>query len=137
MRVVLDTHRVISALLFPRGLLGWLPPPWTSGAIVPLISSDTVRELIRVLAYPTFALDADDVQAVLADYVPFTDTVNVTEDACAASPRCTDPDDQMFIGLALPGGAEVLVSGDAALLEMAGQVPFQVESPAAFRRRFA
>jgi uncharacterized protein len=50
---------------------------WTEGGMQPLVSSHTVRELIRVLAYPKFELDEIDISATLSAYLPFTETVSV------------------------------------------------------------
>jgi putative PIN family toxin of toxin-antitoxin system len=135
LRVVLDTNTVVSALLFPRGQLGWMRPVWSEGGMLPLVSADTVRELIRVLAYPKFELDRADINATLSAYLPFIETLAV-EGVPSNQPACRDPDDQMFVDLATVGEAEVLVSGDAALHEMAGQVPFAIETPAIFKTRF-
>lgn len=136
MRVVLDTNTVVSALLFPRGLLAWMPPVWTERRMLPLASAETTRELIRVLAYPKFTLDEEDIQVVLEAYLPFAEIVDVTEAARAGCPRGSDPDDQMFLELGMAGRAEVLVSGDAALLDLKGQAPFAIETAAEFAARF-
>jgi putative PIN family toxin of toxin-antitoxin system len=135
LRVVLDTNTVVSALLFPRGQLGWMRQIWSDGGMLPLVSADTVRELIRVMAYPKFELDRGDINAALSAYLPFAETLAV-EAAPSSQPACRDPDDQMFVDLATAGEAEVLVSGDAELHEMAGQVSFAIETPAVFRTRF-
>jgi putative PIN family toxin of toxin-antitoxin system len=135
-RVVLDTNIVVSALLFPTGQVTWLRDLWTARRILPLVCRATVRELIRVLAYPKFGLEEDDIQAVLGAYLPLTETVDVTDDPMAGLPLCRDPHDQVFLVLALVGRAEVLVSGDIALRELGGQLPFAIEAPAEFRRRF-
>ena len=137
MRVVLDTDVALSALLFERGRLAWVRPLWTSGRIVPLASGATIREVIRVLAYPKFALNADEVEAVLAAYVPFTIAVTLPARSPRGLPRCRDPHDQEFLRLAAAGRAEVLVSGDRALLVLAGRAPFAIESPDQFKTRFA
>lgn len=136
MRVVLDTNIVVSALLFPTGQVTWLRDLWTARRILPLVCRATVRELIRVLAYPKLGLDEDDIQAVLGAYLPLTETVDATDDPMAGLPLCRDPHDQVFLVLALVGRAEVLVSGDIALRELGGQLPFAIEAPAEFRRRF-
>jgi len=135
-RVVLDTNIVVSALLFPTGQVTWLRDLWTARRILPLVCRATVRELIRVLAYPKFGLEEDDIQAVLGAYLPLTETVDVTDDPMAGLPLCRDPHDQVFLVLALVGRAEVLVSGDIALRELGGQLLFAIEAPAEFRRRF-
>ena len=61
-RVVVDTNVVLSALVFAGGRLETLRCAWQSGQYVPLASSHTVSELIRVLAYPKFRLSAADRQ---------------------------------------------------------------------------
>jgi putative PIN family toxin of toxin-antitoxin system len=90
-----------------------------------------VEELIRVLAYPKFALDRSEIDALLADYLPFTEPVVVAPNARA--PKCRDKDDQMFVDLAIQGHADALVTGDRALLAMDfGPV---IETAAKYRRR--
>lgn len=136
MRVVLDTNTVLSALLFPRGRLSWIRELWTAGRIVPLVCGGTARELIDALAYPTFSLDEGDIQTFLAAYLPFTETIDVSDEPIVDVPLCRDPDDQVFLRLAAIGEVVVLVSGDGALLEMVGQVAFAIENAADFRKRF-
>ena len=131
MRVVFDTNTVVSALLFRDGQLHWLRSRWRGGGVVALASSATVGELIRVLAYPKFRLASDDIHALLSDYLPFTEVVSVA--ARRSAPQCRDPADQIFVDLALQGGADVLVSGDRALLAM--RPALLVETPAEYRRR--
>jgi predicted nucleic acid-binding protein len=67
--------------------------------------------------------------------VPWAETVRVAPDALQKLPECRDPDDQVFLQLAAAGSAEALVSGDRALLALAGRTPFPILSPAALRRR--
>ena len=136
MRVVLDTNTVLSALLFPRGRLAWIRELWTSGRILPLVCRATARELIDALAYAKFTLNETAIQTLLAAYLPFAQAVDVNDDAILDVPLCSDPDDQMFLRLAAVGRAEVLVSGDRAILELADAVPFAVETAAQFQKRF-
>jgi putative PIN family toxin of toxin-antitoxin system len=135
-RVVLDTNVAVSALLFERGRLAWIRALWFDGRIAPLINRATLDELVRVLGYPKFGLDPEDVEAVLAAYVPYATTVTVAGPVAERLPRCRDPHDQPFLTLALAGRAEVLVSGDRALLALAGRTPFVIEAPERFRARF-
>ena len=137
MRVVLDTNTVISVIVFRRGRLAWIRDLWTTGRILPLVCRETARELIEALAYPKFKLDESEIQTLLAAYLPFAETVEVPDDTIANVPRCSDPDDQKFLRLAAIGRAEVLVTGDRALLELAEPVPFAVETAAAFKKRLA
>lgn len=136
MKVVLDTNVVVSALLFAEGRLAWLRGLWSTGRIVALCSRSTTRELIRVLGYPKFGLDSDEVEALLSAYLPFAEVVTSRSPGVRGLPRCRDPHDQEFVRLAAAGHAEVLVSGDRALLELAERTRFAIESPERFRTRF-
>ena len=130
-RVVLDTNCIVSALLFSRGRLAWLRRAWQSGRFVPLVSRGTAAELIRVLAYPKFKLDAGEREALLADYLPYTETFTTGNEPPPAGLR--DPADAMFIALAQQARADVLVSGDEDILALRGTLPVTVIEPAGFQ----
>ncbi len=131
MKVVFDTNTVVSALLFEHGRLSWLRPHWQREDVIALVSKATIEELIRVLTYPKFALERADIEALLSDYIPFTNPVEVT--SLPDTPRCKDPDDQMFIDLAIQAKADVLVSGDHALLQM--DIGIVIESAVEYGKR--
>ena len=131
MRVVFDTNIVISALLFGHGRLSWLRDHWRNNDVVTLVSRPTVDELIRVLQYPKSDLDKIEIEALLAYYLPFAEAVAVSSQP--QSPRCRDIDDQMFVDLAIQGRADVLVTGDRALLAMDFGVT--IEKAADYRHR--
>lgn len=61
-RVVLDTNIVLSALLFNNSRLAWGRRGWQAKKIRPLVCTETVNELLRVLAYPKFKLTAEEQQ---------------------------------------------------------------------------
>lgn len=134
MKVVLDTSSLLSALIFPEGKLTWMRTLWTQGLILPLVSTQTTQELIRVLAYPKFKLEKTEIEALLADYLPFTKTIPMTEGSFKR-PLCRDVNDQIFIDLALKGEAETCVTSDNDLLVMAKELPFLVEKPSQFKNR--
>ena len=131
MRVVFDTNTVVSALLFGHGQLSCLRDHWRSDNVAALVSRPTVDELIRVLAYPKFDLDKIEIEALLADYLPFTEAVAISPRT--QSPQCRDIDDQMFVDLAIQGRADVLVTGDQALLVM--DIGVVIEQAADYKRR--
>lgn len=135
MRVVLDTGVIVSALLFPSGRLSWLHESWVGGNISPIVSRITVDELIRVLAYPKFALTRDEIDSVLAAYLPFTESVTKRRRSAAPLPICDDPADQEFLRLALVGDAKALVTGDDDLLRIRGQTSFDIVTPAELKGR--
>ena len=134
MRVVLDTNVAVSAILFEGGRLTWIREAWTSGRIRPLVDRPCLAELLRVLAYPKFDLNEAEIRVLLGSYLPHVETVEVSERA-RGLPRCRDIDDRKFLELAARGRAEVLVTGDVALLDLAGRVVFAIERPATFRER--
>jgi putative PIN family toxin of toxin-antitoxin system len=118
MRVVLDTNVVLSALVFGGSTAGRLRLAWQQGVFVPLASTATAQELLRVLAYPKFRLSAQEQDELLADYLPYTRTVRIPRPPPEV-PVCRDLMDLPFMHLAVAGRAQVLVSGDRDLLALA------------------
>ena len=130
-RVVLVTNVVLSALVFDKGPTGPLRVAWQRGDFVPLLSTATAQELVRVLAYPKFRLDAPSQQELLADYLPSALVIKVP-DPPPAVPACKDPFDLPFLQLAVAGKADALVTGDVDLLVLGGKVRFRILPPEAF-----
>ena len=135
-RPVLDTNVLVSALLFHSSSLSWLRSAWRSGRIQPLAGRQTTAELIRVLAYPKFALSDGERQDLLDDYLPFCETVAVPEPPPTV-PECRDPFDRPFLELALAARADALVTGDADILALAKAFPVPILSPAEFREQLS
>jgi putative PIN family toxin of toxin-antitoxin system len=119
-RVVLDTNVVLSALVFRGGAAGLVRQAWQSGLVLPLASTATVQELVRVLAYPKFRLSQAEQGELLADYLPYAETVRVTQPPPAV-PDCPDVLDLPLMHLAVVGKAQVLVSGDRDLLAISAE----------------
>jgi putative PIN family toxin of toxin-antitoxin system len=134
LRVVFDTNTVVSALLFSKGRLAWLRTVWRQGTIVPLISKATTKEIIRVLAYLKFHLDATDREELLGDFLPFAEVID-TVLPTGEVPDCRDKHDRIFLELAVAGEADVLVTGDEDLLVLVEESPIPIMTPANFHRR--
>jgi putative PIN family toxin of toxin-antitoxin system len=117
-RVVIDTNLVLSALVFAQGRVTPLRLAWQNQQIQPLLSKTTAAELIRVLQYPKFKLSAADQQELLADYLPYCQTI-VIPGPPPATPECRDQFDVPFLQLAVAGEAQALVTGDQDLLCLA------------------
>lgn len=132
-RVVLDTNLVLSALVFREGRLKFLRQGWQSSAFLPLISKQTAAELIRVLAYPKFKLSARERRELIADYLPWCIAVGIPSPPPTA-PLCRDPDDQIFLELALAGQADHLVTGGLDLLSMADNFSVSIVNAEDFRQ---
>lgn len=119
-RVVLDTNVVLSALVFRGGAAGQVRQAWQRGLLLPLTSTATVQELMRVLAYPKFRLSPVEQDELLADFLPHTETVRIPQPPPNV-PDCRDLLDLPFMHLAVAGRAQVLVSGDRDLLAIAAE----------------
>lgn len=139
-RAVFDTGVVVSALLFRSGPVTRLRAHWRAGLVEAIVSHETLAELVRVLAYAKFSLTADEIEALLGEYLPFTLPLDSLGDArrrLPRLPRCRDAADQPFLDLAARSRADVLVSGDRDLLALAGETPFAIEDPVTYLARFA
>ncbi len=119
-RVVLDTNVVLSALVFRGGAAGQVRLAWQRGLLLPLASTATVQELVRVLAYPKFGLSPLEQNELLADYLPYAETVQIPQPPPTV-PDCRDVLDLPFMHLAVVGKAPVLVSGDRDLLAISAE----------------
>ena len=116
-RVVLDTNVVLSALVFGKGVTARLRTGWQEAVFVPLVSTATAQELVRVLAYPKFRLGSEDQRELLADYLPYAEIVRIPHPPPAV-PNCRDPFDLQFLHLAAAGRADALITGDGDLLSL-------------------
>ncbi|MDO9067759.1 MAG: putative toxin-antitoxin system toxin component, PIN family [Deltaproteobacteria bacterium] len=112
-RVVLDTNVLVSALLF-GGRIGILRDWWKSGRIIPLISRETFAEFRKVLSYPKFKLSQGEIRAILNDEIlPFVEPLDITKQVTGV---CRDAHDDIFLSVAVCGGASHLITGDQDLL---------------------
>ncbi len=132
-RAVLDTNVVLSALLFSQGRLSPLRLAWQRASFHPIVSRDTTRELLRVLAYPKFKLAADDQRELLADYLPYCTPVAIPADP-PRTPACRDPFDVPFLQLAMVAQADFLVTGDRDLLGLNGRMRCPIVAAELFLR---
>jgi uncharacterized protein len=118
LRVIIDTNILVSALIFGNGRLGQFRQLWQENRFQPSVSKPTVTELMRVLAYPKFKLDRAEQEDLLADYLPFCETVKMPTNL-PEIPPCRDPYDEPFLHLAIFGKADYLVTGGRDLLSLA------------------
>jgi putative PIN family toxin of toxin-antitoxin system len=121
-RVVLDTHVVLSALVFAQGRLAPLRDAWQWARCDPLVSTVTTVQLMRALAYPKFKLSPEEQQELLADYLPYCTVVRMPAKP-PKTPACRDPFDIPFLQVAIAGKAAYLVTGDKDLLSLAATFP--------------
>ena len=117
LRIVIDTNLIVSALIF-GGRIAKLRLAWQSDLCLPLASSTTINELIRVLSYPKFKLIKTQQEDLLSDYLPFCDVIEMPEQL-PNIPECRDHYDEPFLVLAIVGKADYLVTSDQDLLCLA------------------
>ena len=120
-RVVLDTNCLISALIFSQGKMAEIRHLWQAGEIIPLICRETATELIRVMAYPKFRLTQEEINHLLAEFLPWAETVHLASH-CENIPGLRDQDDAIFLHLARSAKAFCLISGDRHLLELRSSI---------------
>lgn len=130
-RVVLDTNCLVSALIFSRGRFVWLREAWQAKRFIALASRDTVSELLRVLAYPKFKLSQDEQETLLAEFLPFVETVKI-ETTPEGLPEIRDADDGIFLVLAAAARADALVSGDGDIQAVRDQFHIPILTVAEF-----
>lgn len=134
-RIVLDTNVVLSALLFTAGRLPWVRHAWQHHRLQPLACKETIRDLMRVLAYPKFQLTPHEQHDLLEAFLPYTDVVTLPA-PWPSLPQCHDPKDQMFLVLAHTGKADILMTGDKDLLAMRDDFPELIMTPEECAARF-
>lgn len=131
MRVILDTNVLISAIFFSgppsRILAAWMDERFE------LVVSEEILDEYRTVArrignkYRTVeiesVLDRIVVHALLVLSAP------IPHEACS------DPDDLKFLACAVASGAEIVVSGDRALLRASGFEGVEVLTPRQFLDR--
>jgi len=118
MRLVLDTNVVVAGLLWhglPRRLLDLA----IDDAVVLFSSRTLLDELLHTLHYPKFAkrIAAYETspQALAAHYAAL---VTLVTPAAIAPTVAHDPDDDAVLACALAAQADLIVSGDAHLLNL-------------------
>lgn len=130
-RVVLDTNCLVSALIFSRGRFAWLREAWKAKRFIALASHDTVSELLRVLAYPKFKLTRDEQETLLADFLPYVETVKIDQTP-EGLPDIRDADDIIFLVPAAVAYADALVSGDGDIQAVREQFHIPILTVAEF-----
>ena len=95
-----------------------------------LASAQTTTELVRVLGYPKFRLSQAERDELLGEYLPWCEA---EVDRLVDVPDCRDPDDRIFLELAVSASADALVTGDGDLLVLAPVLDMSVLTPTAFK----
>lgn len=129
-RVVLDTHVWLDWLVFCDPCVDSIREAQAAGRIEIVIDEACEAELVRVLDYDLgkFSLEPDEQTHCIARCRSVSKRVQAA--AAGVLPRCRDRDDQKFLELALAAHADILVSKDQALLDLARRrLPFRIAAP--------
>ena len=109
MKVVLDTNIVVSGLLQPKGNPAQVLALALAGAVQACYDHRVLAEYAEVLARPRFKFDPARVREVLAKLEADGLVVDATQELELDLP---DPDDEPFLGVALAGQVDYLVTGN-------------------------
>jgi uncharacterized protein len=136
-RIILDTNIWLDWLVFNDLSLLYLKKEFSEGRVEILIDAACEAELERVLAYDLarHTLDAAAQAACLAECRRIARPIDTPAPEAERKllPRCVDPDDQKFLELALAARADVLITKDHKLLELARRTkPFRILNPRKF-----
>lgn len=133
--VVLDTNVVLDWLVF-RDPSSRAVTAAIRDARVRWIATTAMRnELEHVLTLQKILSWQPDRAGVLGDWDRWATPVEAPALTLQRGLRCTDPDDQKFIDLALQAGASMLLSRDRAVLKLAARARrcgLLIQSPAAW-----
>ena len=133
MRVVIDTKVMVSGILNPHG-----PPGRVIDAIlsetIPVLHDDRIlSEYREVLLRPTFGFARSDVELLLE----FVESAGEHISASPLSLVLPDPTDLPFLGVAMSGRADALITGNRKHFRpKGGKQNVPVIAPADFLRRY-
>lgn len=118
MRLVVDANVFVSALIARRGVLGRLLTQLVEDGCVFLVSSGTMEELRRTLAYPKIQKLLKQTSNDMERFLSSVELLAEEVDTALPMPslECRDPKDIEYLAVAVLGRAECIVSGDKDLL---------------------
>lgn len=126
MRIVLDTNVLVSGLLSPWGAPAVVVRLAVAGELQLAVDPRIVDEYREVLSRPRFGFDPEDVRTILEHLTRESRWVS-----CRPLPTTLpDPDDEVFLEVALAAGADALVTGNSRHFPAASACGVCVLSPA-------
>jgi len=133
MRLVLDTNVWIDWLVFDDPSIAPIKAAQQDRRIQIVVDEACLEELKVVLGYPEFGLD----DALKKNHLAEVDRCSLRHvdhppKRAIVLPRCSDPDDQKFLTLALDAAADWLLTRDKVLLNLNRRLKtagFRVVSP--------
>jgi uncharacterized protein len=136
LRAVLDTNVLASALIRRQGVTGQVLRHLRDGGFTVVYSVPMMVELVEVLSRPQmqrkYHIHSDDITALI-NLVRLRGELVSPE---RHNDACRDPKDNRFLEAAIEGEADVIVSGDADLLDMREFETIPIHSVAEFLAQF-
>lgn len=126
MRIVLDTNVLVSAMLTGGGAPDMVLQLALQGELTLLADSRMLAEYDDVTARPRFAFDEPERRELLRVLG------SIAEPVVARPLRLTlpDPDDRVFVEVAVAGGADVVVTGNPKHFRpRRGELPVAILTP--------
>lgn len=116
MRVILDTNILLSMTAAKSESFRTLRAAWRAGQFELLLSEELLAEVSRTLAKPKLQKIIPKARAdrLVRDLDLYTATVEIR----GPFPEAPDPDDAFLLAMLRDGAADVLVTGDKALLAL-------------------
>lgn len=133
MNIVLDTNVLVSALLNPHGSPARLLDLILLGKLVPLYDDRILLEYRQVLSRERFGFEMPQVEALLQ----FIEEEGIKIIAPPLPSHGSDPDDLMFLEVALSGRAGALITGNVKHFPSNMRRGVHVLNPAAFLAKHA
>lgn len=117
--LVLDTNVVLDWLVFRHPAAACIEPALAAGRWRWWATPVMISELEHVLTYPEVQAWQPDRAAIRVSCARWASLVEPLPPPLSSPLRCSDPDDQMFIDLAMQLGGTTLLSRDRAVLKLA------------------
>jgi len=138
LRLVLDTNVWLDWLVFDDPTMAPIRAAVAAGRAEVFIDDTCAAELARVLGRKLGrrTLNSAAQAAALAEVSRVARPITASSHDAVELPKCRDSDDQKFLEAAAAAHADVLITKDAALLELARRrtrpPPFRIVTPHAF-----
>jgi uncharacterized protein len=134
MRVVIDTNVVLSGLIKSDSIPGRVLGAWRDGSFRLVLSEFLLEEIAITLTRPKIQALVPWPKAKIDRFVlELRAFCEVVEPAVLNFKFPRDPDDIPVLATLIASGADILVTGDRALLALRDK--YSIETPAEFVRR--
>jgi putative PIN family toxin of toxin-antitoxin system len=135
LRAVIDTNILVSGLIRKQGLPGQVLRHLRDGDFTFIYSVPIMVEVVEVLSRPQiqhkYQVESEDITALI-------NLVRLRGELVSPNRKidaCRDPKDNRFLEAAIEGNADIIVSGDKDLLDLADFETIPIVSIAEFLAR--